>query len=171
MVVERRDPGGDPALAARLLEVPNAPYAVEARLVGDDRIPALHEDLPALVGAGLDWLVATRDGAVLGALGRRTTADGVEIDRLVVDPACARRGTGRALVAAVLADAGGRRVTVSTGRDNAPARRLYERSGFIVTGDEEVLPGLWVTHLVRSPRPAGQVLSDPCGSIPPWTCD
>ncbi len=155
MVVERRDPAGDPALAARLLEVQHAAYAVEARLIGDDRIPALHEDLPGLVGADLDWLVAVRDGAVLGALGRRATADGVEIDRLVVDPACARRGTGRALVAAVLADAGGRRVTVSTGRDNAPARRLYAQAGFRGTGEREVLPGLWVVDLVFDRPPAG----------------
>ena len=159
MVVERRDPAGDPALAARLLEVQHAAYAVEARLIGDDRIPALHEDLPALVGAGLDWLVATRDGAVLGALGRRTTADGVEIDRLVVDPAGARRGTGRALVAAVLTEAGGRRVTVSTGRDNAPARRLYTQAGFRETGEREVLPGLWVVDLVSVRPPAGPAAS------------
>jgi ribosomal protein S18 acetylase RimI-like enzyme len=144
VVVERRDPAADAALAARLLEVQHAAYAVEARLIGDDRIPALHEDLPALVGAGLDWLVA-RDGAqVLGALGLRAAADGLDVDRLVVDPAHARRGTGRALVAAVLAGADGRRVTVSTGRDNTPARRLYASAGFRETGEREVLPGLWL---------------------------
>ncbi len=143
MAVERRDPAGDPALAARLLEIQHAAYAVEAELIGDDRIPALHEDLPALLGAGLDWLVATADGAVVGALGRRATPDGVDVDRLVVDPAHARRGAGRALVAAVLADAAGR-VTVSTGRGNTPARRLYARAGFRETGEREVLPGLWV---------------------------
>ncbi len=144
MLVGRRDPAREPALAVRLLEVQHAAYAVEARLIGDDRIPPLSEDVAALVGAELDWLVATQDGAVLGALGRRETPDGVEIDRLVVDPACARRGTGRALVAAVLADAAGCRVTVSTGLANAPARRLYAQAGFRETGRREVLPGLWV---------------------------
>lgn len=149
MAVERLDPARDPALAARLLRVQHAAYAVEARLIGDDRIPPLSEDAAALAAAGLDWLVATDGDAVLGALGRRDTGDGVEIDRLVVDPAVARRGTGRALVAAALADAAGRRVTVSTGRDNAPARRLYASAGFRETGEREVLPGLWVVDAVH----------------------
>ncbi len=153
MVVERRHPARDPLLAARLLEIQHAAYAVEARLIGDDRIPPLAEDVAALVAAGLDWLVATDGGAVLGALGLRDTAEGVEIDRLVVDPAVARRGTGRALVAAVLADAAGRRVTVSTGHGNAPARRLYAQAGFRETGEREVLPGLWVVDAERPARP------------------
>ncbi len=152
-VIERRDPVRDPLLAARLLDIQHAAYAVEARLIGDDRIPPLAEDVAALVAAGLDWLVATDGGAVLGALGLRDTAEGVEIDRLVVDPAVARRGTGRALVAAVLADAAGRRVTVSTGRGNAPARRLYAQAGFRETGEREVLPGLWVVDAERPARP------------------
>ncbi|MGY1830504.1 GNAT family N-acetyltransferase [Geodermatophilus sp. SYSU D01180] len=153
MVVEARDPARDAGLAARLLEVQHAAYAVEARLIGDDRIPALHEDLAALRAAGLSWLVA-RDGAtVLGALGRRDTGHGVDVDRLVVDPAHARRGTGLALVAAVLERAGRRPVTVSTGRDNTPARRLYARAGFAEVAEREVLPGLWVVDLVRPGRP------------------
>jgi ribosomal protein S18 acetylase RimI-like enzyme len=144
VVVEPRDPAREPALAVRLLEVQRAAYAVEARLIGDDRIPALHEDLAALTAAGLSWLVARHGARVLGALGRRYTDGGVEVDRLVVDPIAARRGTGRALVAAALADAAGRPVTVSTGRDNVPARRLYAQAGFRETGEREVLPGLWV---------------------------
>ncbi|SFT61073.1 Acetyltransferase (GNAT) domain-containing protein [Geodermatophilus amargosae] len=150
MVVEVRDPARDPALAARLLEVQHAAYAVEARLIGDDRIPALHEDLAGLTSAGLSWLVARDGTAVLGALGWQSTSDGVDVDRLVVDPAYARRGTGRALVAAVLDLAGDRPVTVSTGRDNTPARRLYARAGFREVAEREVLPGLWVVDLART---------------------
>ena len=41
---------------------------------------------------------------------------------------------------------------VSTGRDNAPARRLYERRGFGLVRDREVMPGLWIAELAR---PAG----------------
>ena len=40
-----------------------------------------------------------------------------------------------------------------TGRDNAPARRLYERLGFRRAGDDEVLPGLVVTRYVHSAVP------------------
>ena len=40
-------------------------------------------------------------------------------------------------------------MTVATGRDNAPARALYERAGFTVVDHAEVEPGLWVTHYAR----------------------
>ena len=45
----------------------------------------------------------------------------------------------------------GQRVQVATGRDNAPARRLYESFGFVHTEDQEVLTGLWLARyeLVR----------------------
>ncbi|SFP99485.1 Acetyltransferase (GNAT) family protein [Geodermatophilus dictyosporus] len=150
MALHRCDPASDEALAARLLALQRAAYAVEARLIGDDRIPALHEDLAALRGAGLRWLVADDGtGAVTGAVAWRVTPDGLDVDRLVVDPARARRGTGRALVTAVLAEAAGARVTVSTGRGNTPARRLYAAAGFRGTGEREVLPGLWVVDAVH----------------------
>lgn len=130
--------------AHRVLAIQRAAYAVEAALVGDDRIPALHEDLQTLVSRPLRWLLAD-EPAVSGALGYERSDVTVTIDRLVVDPDHARRGVGRALVVEVLRRAGGTPVHVSTGRDNAPARRLYERVGFQRVGDREVLPGLWVT--------------------------
>ncbi|SDC16213.1 Acetyltransferase (GNAT) domain-containing protein [Geodermatophilus telluris] len=150
MRLHRRDPAADAALAVRLLALQRAAYAVEARLIGDDRIPALHEDLAALRGAGLSWLVADDgSGTVTGAVGWRVTAHGLDVDRLVVDPAHAREGTGRALLAAVLAEAAGIPVTVSTGRANTPARRLYAGAGFRETAEREVLPGLWVVDAVH----------------------
>lgn len=51
----------------------------------------------------------------------------------------------------MLSHAGTRRTTVSTGRTNAPARRLYERLGFDELGETEVEPGLWVTRLAHFP--------------------
>ncbi|MBM7806211.1 ribosomal protein S18 acetylase RimI-like enzyme [Geodermatophilus bullaregiensis] len=155
MLIRHHDPADDEVLAPRLLQLQHAAYAVEARLIGDDRIPALHEDLPALLGAGLRWLVAQDDDAVVGALGWRPGTAAVDVDRLVVDPAHARRGTGRALVAAVLAEAAGQPVTVSTGRHNTPARRLYASTGFREVGEREVLPGLWVVDAVHDGRASG----------------
>lgn len=56
--------------------------------------------------------------------------DGVDIDRLVVDPAIYRRGAGRKLVQAVLTRAGHRRTIVSTGWSYLPALALYRELGF-----------------------------------------
>ena len=140
-------------------------YAVEAALIGDDRIPALHETVPDLIAANLQWWVAVDDapggpgqtsagpgeGVILGAIGF-TAAAIVDIDRLIVDPAAFRRGIGRALVDSVVSGAGGRPVEVSTGAANVPARRLYESIGFRLVDEIEPVPGLRVSRY-RYPTP------------------
>ena len=146
--MEIRDvaPADDGELARDLLLLQRAAYAREAALIGDDRIPPLHEELEGLVGAPLRWVGAFTQGLLVGALGYHDAVDHLDLDRLVVAPAAHRRGTGSALVREALRRAGTRRALVATGRDNHPARALYERLGFTRAGDEEVLPGLWVTR-------------------------
>lgn len=171
-------PGTDGTVAEQVLRVQRAAYAVEAALIGDDRIPALRETLADLRAAPLHWLGAfgagrepagppdaaparihepgrPREpaGRLVGAVAWTEDATMLDIDRLVVDPAAHRRGVGRALVDAVLARGGDRRVLVATGRANRPARALYESSGFIALGDEEPVPGLWITRYALTPRP------------------
>ena len=46
-----------PARADKLLALQHAAYAIEAELIGDDRIPPLHEDEAGLIAAGLSWLL------------------------------------------------------------------------------------------------------------------
>ncbi|MEU4776828.1 GNAT family N-acetyltransferase [Micromonospora sp. NPDC023633] len=142
-------PEADEGLARSLLAVQHAAYAVEAALIGDDRIPPLHETLADVRAVPLHWLGARSGPRLIGAIGWTEDDTTVDIDRLVVDPAAHRRGVGRALVGAVLARAGGRRIVVATGRDNRPARQLYESLGFASTGDEEVLPDLWIARYAR----------------------
>ncbi|YCK34165.1 hypothetical protein ACNF49_08735 [Actinomadura sp. ATCC 39365] len=64
----------------RLLDLQRAAYAVEAALIGDDRVPPLHEPLSDLLAAPLTWVGAFEGDALLGAIadnhprlpGRRT---------------------------------------------------------------------------------------------------
>lgn len=135
----------------RLLDLQRAAYAVEAALIGDDRIPPLHEPLADLLAAPLIWVGAFDGDALLGAIAWEADADTLDINRLVVSPAAFRRGIGRLLVATALDRAAGRTVLVSTGRDNAPARRLYEGYGFAWVNDVEVIPGLWITNYRLAP--------------------
>ena len=72
--------------------------------------------------------VATCNGRVVGYLG----AAGGLLDDLFVDPAFHRRGIGRTLLQGQL-DRGIRPVTLEVFEENAPARRLYETFGFIVS--------------------------------------
>ena len=142
-------PGDDEALAEGLLKLQHAAYAREAALIGDDRIPPLHENVEDLRRTPLRWLGVFTDGYLIGAVAWMEDSVEVDLHRLIVDPSTARRGIGLALVLAVIGRAGNRRTVVSTGRANIPARSLYERLGF---------PGLWVTRYLRhrSGEPGGR---------------
>jgi len=152
MYVVAIDPTQDGDLAGTLLAIQRAAYGVEASLIGDHRIPPLHEDVEELRAAFLRWLGAFDDGdRLIGAVAWVEDADELDINRLVVDPVAHRRGTGRELVQAVLSWAGSRRTTVSTGRRNLPARTLYQRLGFEQLEDTEVEPDLWITRFTHTP--------------------
>ena len=133
-------------------KIQHAAYALEATLIDDDRIPALHEDIDDLRSAPLLWLAPSVDGCVVGALGWSQSDEEIDIDRLIVAPDMHRRGVGSALVREVLQRAGNRRTVVSTGRDNIPAKAMYEQLGFARIEDEEIIPGLWVSRYRRTVR-------------------
>lgn len=59
--------------------------------------------------------------------------DAVELDRIVVFPEHARKGIGTLLLQEAIADhkrKSVRSIFVRTGKDEAPARRFYEKNGF-----------------------------------------
>lgn len=144
-------PAVDSGLARALLHVQHQAYTIEAAVIGDDRIPPLHEDLQSLQSAPLRWLGAFTGDTVVGAVAWTEDPAEVDIDRLLVAPHSHRQGVGSALVRAVLLHAADRRTTVSTGRENLPARRLYERLGFTGAGAEEAIPGLWIARYIHTP--------------------
>ncbi|MFG3440287.1 GNAT family N-acetyltransferase [Nonomuraea sp. NPDC047897] len=137
------------SLGPELLALQHAAYAVEAELIGDDRIPPLRETLEGLRSEPLTWLGMFDGERLVGAVAWEETPEEVDVNRLVVHPEEHRRGIGRALVEEVVARAGGRRIVVSTGRDNKPARALYERLGFWARGEHEVIPGLWIASYLH----------------------
>ena len=109
-----------------------------------------------------DVSVAVVDGRVAGyvRLTRATPLPASDhvlaINGLAVDPAFQRRGVGRALVEGAIAEArarGARRLTLRVLGHNEPARRLYERAGFVVEGvlrGEFVLDGREVDDVLMA---------------------
>ncbi|MGW6918659.1 N-acetyltransferase family protein [Kitasatospora sp. NPDC054939] len=81
-----------------------------------------------------------------------------QIQGLAVDASVRGRGVGRALVEAGCTAArasGARRITLRVLGHNAPARRLYERCGFVVEGsltEEFLLDGRYVDDLWMARR-------------------
>lgn len=147
MLFTSPDPAADPYYARILLDLQKAAYAVEAGLLGDDRLPPLRDTLVEIAAWRGQWVVAWEGTQLLGAVAWDDRGDELEIDRLMVAPAASRRGVGSALLQTVIGAAGRRPIHTATGRDNPPAIRMYEKHGFEVVGDEEVPPGIWITRL------------------------
>lgn len=150
MIFSSPDPASDPFFAGTLLALQHASYALEAELIGDDRIPPLQEDAQGLTAWRGRWITAWDGVDLVGAAAWAEHDDHVDIAKVMVSPSALRRGIGGALVSRVLEHAAGRPVAVTTGRDNVPAVQLYVRHGFEAEGDEQVPPGVWVTRLRRT---------------------
>ena len=82
-------------------------------------------------------LVAEEDGALLGHAWYEFVLDEGYVGNLAAAPECRRRGVGRALTEAMLSDAetkGLAFLTLEVRESNAPARALYEKTGFRTVG-------------------------------------
>ncbi|MFJ9038151.1 GNAT family N-acetyltransferase [Streptomyces sp. NPDC102406] len=112
--------------------------------VADDEPPALAE-LERYRRAGNAWIAAADDGPVLAYLIGRVVDRAFHIEQVTVDPAAARRGVGRALIARAAdraRDLGLSGLTLTTFAEvpwNAP---YYERLGFSRLADTALTPGL-----------------------------
>lgn len=81
--------------------------------------------------------IAGEAGEPLGFVLLGLAADEAEVITLAVLPAARRRGIGAALVAAAAREAatrGATRLFLEVAEDNAPARALYARTGFVPVG-------------------------------------
>lgn len=85
----------------------------------------------------MPFLVAEREGAVVGYVIAHHALDEAEILNLGVGQAQQRRGIGRALVQGMLAQLRQRgvvKVFLEVRESNTPAQRLYEALGFAQVG-------------------------------------
>jgi ribosomal protein S18 acetylase RimI-like enzyme len=140
----------DTDVAAGVLELQRRSYAVEARLIGSDRIPPLHESLDDLQECGETFLGAYVDDRLAAVVSWKFDGVTIDLHRLAVCPWFFRRGIGVALVRAALrSETEARRAIAQTGAANEPAKQLYRREGFAELGDREVLPGLWISRFER----------------------
>ena len=140
----------DRTLAERLLQIQHAAYAVEAELIGFDGIPPLQEDLAGLMRSTEHWLGRYDGSTLVGAVAYEFPDDDtVEISRLIVDPAHARRGHGTALLDHLDRLEPRPISLVSTGSANTPAVTLYKSRGYVETNRLEVAPGVFITQFRR----------------------
>lgn len=140
----------DRAVAESIVALQRAAYAIEARLIGFDGIPPLHECVEDVMALDLTILAVIENERPIAMLGYTREGDSVDIDRLAVHPDHFRRGLARTLIAALHErESDAPRFEVSTGRDNEPARKLYRSMGYREVGDVALPEGVVVTRFVR----------------------
>ena len=89
------------------------------------------------VASGDRRQTAPRVGVAAGILIARRVLDELHVDAVAVDPKQRRAGLGRRLVSTALSEFRSleiSRALLEVRADNTPARRLYERVGFVVEG-------------------------------------
>ncbi|MFB7246646.1 GNAT family N-acetyltransferase [Streptomyces populi] len=147
----------DPDTLLHLWDLQRASYAVEARLIGFDGIPPLHESLEELRACDEFFLGIRDESRLLGAVAWTRLPNGaLDICRLVVHPVAHRRGVATALLDALDSIEPAELTVVSTGTANLPAVALYRRRGFIPVGERQIAPGITITLLERKNTPASQ---------------
>ncbi|MCA8959644.1 MAG: GNAT family N-acetyltransferase [Planctomycetes bacterium] len=120
-------------MAERIRRVMWAGYRVEADLLEVEVFPPLDRTSASIAASKGVFFGIERTGqlaAVIEVEDPSGELGELEIASLVVHPDHFRQGLGARLVAHVLDRRGARAVTVSTGRANEPAIRLYSSHGF-----------------------------------------
>lgn len=123
----------------RMAELIYAPWTLQQKHAFlDDQFRLQHQHF-VTVFAGADFMILERDSEPIG----RLYLDASSPLWLLVDigllPAWRGKGIGRALLENVQQEArvsGAASIRLHVAQNNPAARRLYERSGFVATGDE-----------------------------------
>ncbi len=85
-----------------------------------------------------------------GALSYTYDNKELTICRMVVHPNHFRKGIAEALFKYIEKEHPDLTIIkVSTGKDNAPAKGFYLKNGFILVGDLEVVPGLYISNFEK----------------------
>lgn len=131
----------DAGTAQRILDVQLPSYRIEAELIGFCDIPPLRDTLETIQCSGECFIGYAIHDKLTGFIAYELIEDAVEICRMVVHPDYFRRGIAKQLLAYLLAGAAAhKKVTVSTGDKNEPAKLLYRSLGFTEVNQIEIAP-------------------------------
>ena len=105
-------------------------YRIEAKLLGATHFPPLHRTLDQFTLCSNDFFGYYDDRILVAVIEMKKEKHHMHIQSLVVDPTYFRRGIASKLLRFVISHYDTNTFTVETGRDNPPARKLYESFGF-----------------------------------------
>lgn len=140
--------------AGEILTLQRAAYVTEAQLYGDPFLPPLVESVEQArtTIAGSLVLKAMAGTRLVGAVRGRFNARTCLVGRLVVAPDLQGRGIGRALMAALEAEAaaGADSCVLFTGHLSEANLRLYRRLGYGETHRERLADHVMLVHMRKT---------------------
>ncbi|MDE5415641.1 GNAT family N-acetyltransferase [Alkalihalobacterium chitinilyticum] len=140
----------EPQFATGIYDLQKKAYEVEANIIGYLDLPPLKETVQDLQQCGELFLGYVIEEKVVGAISYKTSADLLDIHRLMVHPLHFRKGIAQALLTHLEeCEATFREWIVSTGTGNTPAINFYKRNGFQVLNEVKVDERLSITNLKR----------------------
>lgn len=129
----------------QLFSLQKKAYAVEAELIKYSGIPPLLETFDQFSRCQETFIVFFVDDVIAGAISYKDESGRVEICRMIVHPDHFRKGIANTLLTHLQKTVPWEKLTVSTGALNQPARKLYEKNGFLHTKDVEVAPKFFIS--------------------------
>ena len=105
-------------------------YKIEAKLIGARNFPPLSRSIQSFINSANAFYGFYTNKRLVAVLEMKKEPDSMLIQSLVVHPDFFRRGIARKLIEFILQKFDSNQFTVETGKDNDPARKLYESFGF-----------------------------------------
>ena len=105
-------------------------YRIEAQLLGAKKFPPLERPITEFQNCTNDFFGFYENEEVVAVIEMKKELKSLHIQSLVVNPNYFRRGIAKNLVEFVLNHYELNLFTVETGKDNRPARKLYESFNF-----------------------------------------
>jgi ribosomal protein S18 acetylase RimI-like enzyme len=140
----------DEILMKDLFGLQKISYIMEAKLIDFYEIPPLKETFEEFLNCGETFLGYLEDDELVGALSYTVENDVLTICRMIVHPNHFRKGIAQQLLTATEEKNSEIPVyQVSTGKDNFPAKRLYQKNGFVWIEDIEVEPGFFISNFEK----------------------
>jgi ribosomal protein S18 acetylase RimI-like enzyme len=143
----------DYRLVRELYDLQKAAYLVEAKLIHFYDIPPLKETIDELSESNETFLGYFEEKELAGAISYTIDGHELTICRMMVHPDHVRKGIAKKLLHTL--EERNRDIAifkVSTGKENLPARALYQKNGFHHFEDIEIVPGFFISCFLKKAK-------------------
>ncbi|MBD3858746.1 GNAT family N-acetyltransferase [Bacillus sp. 28A-2] len=148
MIVNLDQTKGD--VAKQILHIQLAAYQQEAEQIGYADLPPLKETIQDIMKAKDQFVGFEQKGSLLGVASYEEQKDYLIISRLAVHPKALKQGIGTRLMSTIMEK--NVPIELTTGQKNTPAKRLYEKLGFLETNVIHVAKELTLSKMKWAPR-------------------